>query len=91
MIKSKHTEGPWLIEEDDGSFLVIDQDGMKIAGTFGFCAPGREGQEAANARLIAKAPEMLEALKALVQPHTFKAVKDAMAIIVELEAAPETD
>lgn len=54
---SKHTPGPWSVREDIGA--VFDRDGLPIA------TGGSESYEEyqANARLIAAAPELLEACK----------------------------
>lgn len=76
---SKHTPGPWTVctfeVEQEGALYAgrwhIDQDGDKgrpdIAVVSCTNGAGAE-QNAANARLIAAAPEMLEALISLMQP-----------------------
>jgi hypothetical protein len=59
-----HTPGPWRVG-DGGSWGAMVKDGNGD----GICIPcsGRLGPtDAANARLIAAAPELLEALRALV-------------------------
>ena len=62
---SKHTPGPWFVQP--GFLTIYNMDG----GDYGLtCAvasvldkqPGRDAAEA-NARLIAAAPDLLEALK----------------------------
>lgn len=53
MNETKHTPGPWKV---DYNWAVKDYLGGLV------CSPNE-----ANARLIAAAPEMLEALKGLVQ------------------------
>jgi hypothetical protein len=66
--QAKHTPGPW----------TADRDGF-IHGTHGPARPfvGRidddhnDGQTAANRRLVAAAPEMLEALRAMVARAPF--------------------
>lgn len=62
---SKHTPGPWVTSpEPNGKEWVVD------AGPWGICicadAPGL-GSAEANARLIAAAPELLEALQAVTR------------------------
>jgi hypothetical protein len=56
---SKHTSGPWLVAPDGN--VVSGQAGIveRIAVSI-FCSKERRD---ANARLIAAAPEMLEALR----------------------------
>ena len=54
---SKHTPGPW----HSCDHRVGRQDGARIADTWSSAVPRDE--QAANARLIAAAPELLEALK----------------------------
>lgn len=72
-MKTKHTPGPWQV---NGSWLNIETGNRHTAvesvlpGGFGMVASlehsfTRESEEA-NARLIAAAPELLEALKELV-------------------------
>lgn len=74
-MSNKHTPGPWIVrvlERGDvarhpkGYKTIVDLDqpngiGQRSAGTL--IVFGDEGE--ANARLIAAAPEMLEALKAM--------------------------
>jgi hypothetical protein len=70
---SKHTPGPWVVtDKDNGIEFGVDTAG----GEWGICTvAGGAGEtlkhdsqdaSAANARLIAAAPELLDALKALV-------------------------
>ena len=61
---SKHTPGPWtaIFQEDWRSTKVVTADGRWIADVSMF------GDSAdANARLIAAAPELLEAVQALLE------------------------
>ena len=63
---TQHTPGPWLVLSDDDhsdALTIQDQDELTIADIWGFAAPDRDGQEQANARLIAAAPELLAALR----------------------------
>ena len=62
-----HTPGPWHIDTEDGGARILDDDELIIAGIYGFSAPDRDGQEDANARLIAAAPDLLAALKGLLE------------------------
>jgi hypothetical protein len=56
----EHTPGPWKFIEDDGIFYVEAGNGHRYADGD---MEGACGECLANARLIAAAPEMLEALK----------------------------
>ena len=64
---SEHTKGPWVIHPDDESnpYSALSVYGNEPAGfvcrTSGNCGP--------NARLIAAAPELLEALEGLVEAY----------------------
>ena len=64
---TKHTQGPWIIDEDTGmndGGTIKDTDGRGIAMDI----YGRTADEAnANARLIAAAPELLEACQARLE------------------------
>lgn len=53
---SKHSPGPWRLDVDN---LNVYSSGM-VAQTYGHV---HNGERAANARLIAAAPELLEALR----------------------------
>ena len=63
---SGHTKGPWgsAVNLNTGAFRIVCGDGIIIAERSGW--PTNEAQSAANARLIAAAPDLLEALKALL-------------------------
>lgn len=74
---AKHTEGPWrsscmVMDADDwtalnasgpkGSVIDIVQRGQDVIAAV-WCGDDCDGEEAANARLIAAAPDLLEALE----------------------------
>jgi hypothetical protein len=67
MSKSKHTPGPWraqLHEDFEGQWGVVST--CEIEWLIAEAAPHIDGDpDEANARLIAAAPELLEALQAL--------------------------
>jgi hypothetical protein len=72
--QSGHTPGPWEIH-DGGRFGSWGNSGPSVCAVTGknlcqplveFVGPDDLGQCAANARLIAAAPDLLEALNALV-------------------------
>jgi hypothetical protein len=71
---SKHTPGPWIFENRDGDHPLNDQCGWGCDGLWavngGFilgAGPGWDGEYVApndsDARLIAAAPDLLEALR----------------------------
>lgn len=66
---SAHTPGPWKIERasDPGPFhfhYLVDATDKIVASTW---APPSESESEANARLIAAAPDLLEALRGVVR------------------------
>ena len=67
---SKHTPGPWTYKLDKDSFVNFEittaHDSTSIVGGCGCCDSPWVSSEA-DARLIAAAPELLEALESLVQ------------------------
>jgi hypothetical protein len=79
MSESKHTPGPWAIEEVR---RVLG------AGDFGR-APFRDAELEANARLIAAAPDLLAALVALCDsgPHPDDMTPENLAALKRARAA----
>ena len=72
---SKHTKGPWEVVQTDAGIIVRTESVKKTrAGASRYAAiggfdrsdPEQLAEALANARLIAAAPELLEALEALV-------------------------
>lgn len=65
---TQHTPGPWTTDFKlyGGQYNVgpVTQPNMTVARV-----NGRDGEQEANARLIAEAPAMLEAIKELVAEH----------------------
>lgn len=77
------TKGPWEARrfeaDDSGDWTVRDADGYYVATCHG--CPGRdqhggEADQADNARLIAAAPDMREALRVIRQTLNLDAVLD---------------
>ena len=65
---SKHTPGPWAVERDaEGRLHVVEGDFLDVAEVGYLSGPDPE----ANARLIAAAPELLEALEQLFRIGEF--------------------
>lgn len=81
--QAKFTPGPWMVlpSVQDGQFCILTEHGPRkdIARTYGFPGDPRE----ANARLIAAAPELLEALQALVQRCEFDGIPNDSLPAVE--------
>jgi len=60
---SEYTKGPWTVNKEFGMQGMIDANEHPVAATCGYASPkGRE----ANANLIAAAPDLFEALEAIV-------------------------
>ena len=71
MSEAKHTEGPWTADDGDGGvwgvFSEADSDGIAyLAEPTRDMRLLRPDEAAANARLIAAAPDLLQALKSIV-------------------------
>ena len=62
MSETKHTPGAWLITEPENRYLHISSS----PSGFGDIATVWRGNVWANARLITSAPDMLAALKAII-------------------------
>ena len=66
MSKKKHTPGPWAIRENSATIIAKDKGDCWVTRAKAY---GHNPEEiTANARLIAAAPEMLNALK---EAHDF--------------------
>ena len=86
----QHTPGPWTIRTERRTRLVCDEHGNQISAIRPVKRYGVAGDDAANARLIAAAPEMLAALKALHACHRAFSGSDAWTILDdEARAAAE--
>lgn len=98
MTTTKHTPGPWVV---DHSFDILaegtyEQGGWRVAEVRKF---DEREESHANARLIAAAPELLAALRELVQfvncasaveleqPNKCAAYQSARAAIAKAESA----
>lgn len=67
-MKPKHTPGPWTIEQWSAMQLEVAHGNLVVCGKDGKANAfliGTEKQQSANARLIAAAPELLEAMKSV--------------------------
>jgi hypothetical protein len=69
MKQAAHTPGPWFVDEDDRPGMEWNRySGPQLAVCFMAHSDGKAPErDAANARLIAAAPELLEALRKLVE------------------------
>lgn len=85
---SKHTSGPWTVDPGHGDYMgaILGASGVPVC-TFGYCTTYYpvEGDPPtdADARLIASAPDLLEALRWLVLPINNKAHNAARAAIAK--------
>jgi hypothetical protein len=65
---SKHTPGPWIVaahEDDDEGFAVVGGE-YQMPVALPQSTVGGEAEELANARLIAAAPDLFDALRRLL-------------------------
>ena len=72
---SMHTPGPWIAEFGEAYRVRAQGDGGQVAimtnlkGQFGMLGRRSGDEVAANARLIAAAPELLEALRGMMDAY----------------------
>lgn len=66
-MKTEHTPGPWKAEQANGcdeTAMFVTGNGCTVAACYGdWHDQAPDSEQRANARLIAAAPELLEALK----------------------------
>ena len=81
-----HTKGPWKVSnlERPHHVLVCNEKWYTVARVF---SANKSGDPEANARLIAAAPELLEALQAIVQVLGGSQPKDPIGAYFIAEAA----
>lgn len=81
---SSHTPGPWHVGEGPQAQIVYDKDGWGVANAVVFHRKHEAGSTIANARLIAAAPDLLEALQYAVSQvpelGTVPGIANAIAI-----------
>lgn len=77
----KHTPAPWHVGDTNKNFdaIVYGADSLCIANCTKVRGRSIE-EEDANAQLIAAAPELLEALKSLVNAHDTTCRSESIAI-----------
>lgn len=86
-VKAIHTPGPWRFQPDDA--LIVSRDGEPIARLFYATSPDPE-DGGVNARLIAAAPELLEAFEvAAWARHNAHCYPSQPASIAGFEACPQ--
>jgi len=72
-MKAKYTPGPWYVNKHFSEWLIGDGDGnyliAKTAGSPAYLGRASAERDAANARLIAAAPDLLKALQDLIDSH----------------------
>ena len=89
-METKHTPGPWRVvnyqDKNDVPRVVSDKGGIAVLCINRYLGEaGPSKQEQINAALIAAAPELLEALKAMVAiwegPRELAALRFAKSVI----------
>jgi len=66
----KHTPAPWHLHKSESNFIIVHSDGENIshvARLFDSTLCEEHGSLSANARLIASAPYLLDALQTLLK------------------------
>ncbi len=79
---SGHTPGPWHVREGEYGNLLVECDYKRMTFVLAVCEPHETEDDAArlvreaNARLIAAAPDLLEALKSQTCPQCLPSEPD---------------
>ena len=88
-METKHTPGPWAYHNTPTPFIHVAAGGLPICQIYTSTAHGQSmGEQFANARLIAAAPDLLEALQMLLEfPNTGPATSAAREAITKATGA----
>jgi hypothetical protein len=83
MSKTKHTPGPWIVQDGQEVIVKNASETRLIAR----CYAGHSIEREANARLIAASPRLLVALRRAVEAESndYSWLDDAQAAISEAE------
>ncbi len=89
---SKHTKGPWeLVIDTNGKFhtyIIRQQNAAPYVGVeIARANPQDIVNREPNARLIAAAPDLLESLKALIEPCRHRTTDDSHIDMIEAAIA----
>ena len=94
MADVKHTPGPWFVAEPDSNEQpIVRAEHIEIATCWHHCVESIRLEAEANARLIAAAPDLLAAVKMLldevwsIEPDG-KIVDAAEAVVAKAEGMP---
>lgn len=63
-VHKSHTPGPWTLDEDGGYYILCNRNGSAVLLTH------LRGVGGKDAHLIAAAPQLLDALKAVLRDYT---------------------
>ena len=81
-----HTGGPWRVGKHDETLGIYDMAENYRLATIEEWRGEHEGESEANARLIAAAPDMLDALRRLTHPMASdEDLENALAVIAKVE------
>ena len=90
-MEAKHTPGPWKVDKEltsrSGEWLIAMDAGDKGRGIAIAETRVATGAELANARLIAAAPELLEALQLIADTDPVDAALDPQRAVRIAQAA----
>lgn len=84
-----YTKGPWEKKVFGDSFAVFHERGERVAYCYGAYASNTREEAEANARLIAAAPELLEACKEFLEsfePYEEDSDKDTRRLLATMRA-----
>jgi hypothetical protein len=86
-----HTPGPWLYDHQDNQALIVDTQGFTVVELSALENSTAQSTLADNARLIAAAPDLLAALKAMHACHrAFSNAENWTALDDDARAAAES-
>ena len=91
-MKMKHTQGPWSVVTNNAyqtSWLIMDSNGNQLAQVANYQNVSRNVDAEENAKLMARAPELLERIATLEREKEM--LRDALSNLLNTSVVNKSD